>query len=431
MLFLFSQIMPSTQQTPLRNWAGNLTYSNSTIVYPRSTEEIQELVKKNDRVKVLGTRHCFNDIADSNGVFISLRDMKKIMAVDEATQTVTVEAGITYGELSPWLNERGYALHNLASLPHISVAGAVATATHGSGMKNGNLSTAVVALEIVTGNGDVLTLTKKDNDFYAVGVGLGAFGIITKITLQIQPALLMCQYVYERLPLQNLQTHFDAILSAGYSVSLFTDWNPDHISTVWIKALADNNNTVSVNHDFFGASPAKEHVHPIPGVAAENCTEQMGIPGHWYERLPHFKMGFTPSNGKELQAEYFVPYRHAADACFAVQKIGALIQPHLLITEIRTIAADEYWLSPCYKQNCLAIHFTLKQDTGAETQLLPVIEKTLAPFQARPHWGKLFTMTAAELALLYPKMNDFKKLIAKYDPLKKFSNAYLVRNIYT
>lgn len=430
MLFLFSLIMQQTKTGKISNWAGNLTYTNSSIVYPSTTEEIQQLVKKNDKVKVSGTRHCFNDIADSSGVFISLRDMKKIISIDKAAQTVTVEAGITYGELSPWLNERGYALHNLASLPHISIAGAIATATHGSGIKNGNLSTTVLALEIVNGNGDIIHLSKNDEDFYAVVVGLGAFGIITKITLQLQSAFTMRQYVYERLPLQSLQTHFDAIVGAAYSVSLFTDWNKDHISTVWIKSHIDDSNHAVAKDNFFGAPACIENVHPIPGVAAENCTEQMGVPGHWYERLPHFKMGFTPSSGIELQAEYFVPYQYAADAVFTIQKMGDLIRPHLLISEIRTIDADNFWLSPCYKQSCVAIHFTLKQETDAVLQLLPKIENALAPYFAKPHWGKLFTIAPEKLAALYPKLDDFRKLITQYDPQKKFSNAFLERNIY-
>lgn len=414
----------------ISNWAGNLTYKSKTVFYPTSTEEIQQLVKSNETVKVLGTRHCFNDIADSTGVFISMRDMKKITDFNKEAQTLTVEAGITYGELSPWLNEQGFALHNLASLPHISIAGAIATATHGSGAKNGNLSTAIVALEMINGNGDIIHLSKSDEDFYAVVVGLGAFGIITKVTLQLQPAFMMRQFVYERLPLQSLRTHFEEIVGAGYSVSLFTDWNTDHISSVWIKSHADDKDNLKIRDNFFGATPASENVNPVPGVTAENCTEQMGVPGHWFERLPHFKMGFTPSSGIELQAEYFVPFENAADAIFAIQQMGDITRSHLLISEIRTIAADKFWLSPCNGQTCVAIHFTLRQDTNAETQLLPIIEKTLAPFNARPHWGKLFTMPAAELAALYPKLNDFKKLVTKYDPQKKFGNAFLERNIY-
>ena len=189
-------------QQPITNWAGNLTYGTTNIEYPASVDAMQQLVKKYDRVKVLGTRHCFNTIADSKDRFISLRDMNKIIALDQQAQTVTVEGGIKYGELAPWLNEKGYALHNLASLPHISVAGAITTATHGSGVKNGNLSSAVEALELVKDDGSIVHLSRKDGDhFYAAVVGLGALGVITKVTLKVQPTYMMRQYVYEQLPL--------------------------------------------------------------------------------------------------------------------------------------------------------------------------------------------------------------------------------------
>ena len=423
--------MRGIQQQPITNWAGNLTYSTTNIEYPATVEAIQQLVKKYSKLKVLGTRHCFNTIADSTDRFISLRELKKIIALDEQAQTVTVEAGIKYGELAPWLHDKGYALHNLASLPHISVAGAVMTATHGSGVKNGNLSSAVEALELVKADGSIVHLSPKDGDhFHAAVVGLGALGVITKVTLKVQPTFMMRQYVYEQLPLTNLRKNFDAIMGAGYSVSLFTDWTTDHINEVWIKSDSIADVTATRPMDLFGAKPATKNVHPIIALSAENCTEQLGVPGPWYERLPHFKMGFTPSSGKELQAEYFVPYQQAVDAIFAIQKLGKAISPHLFISEVRTIAADDLWLSPCYRQPSVAIHFTLKQENDAVIKLLPLIEKALEPYHAKPHWGKLFTIRAARFGSLYPKMNDFRKLVAAYDPQKKFSNAFLEKNLY-
>ena len=111
----------------------------------------------------------------------------------------------------------------------------------------------------------------------------------------------------------------------------------------------------------------------------------MGVAGKWYERLPHFKMGFTPSSGKELQSEYFVPIENGVEAIMAIQKLGKLISPHLFISEIRTIDADELWMSPCYKQQSMTMHFTWKQDWPAVKKLLPVIENELSPFNAKPH----------------------------------------------
>ena len=398
------------QNEKLKNWAGNLEYSTSKIDYPKSLEEVQQIVKKHSKLKVLGTRHCFNTIADSKYNFISLREMKKIVSLDANAKTVTVEGGIKYGELCPWLNDKGFALHNLASLPHISVAGAITTATHGSGVRNKNLCGPVEALEIVTADGDVINLSKKDGEkFYAAVVGLGAIGVITKVTLNIQPTFMMRQWVYIKMPLQQIKEHFDEIVSSGYSVSLFTDWQNESINEVWIKSLVDDASNAEAKKDFFGAAPATKNVHPIIELPAENCTEQMGVPGTWYERLPHFKMGFTPSSGKELQAEYFVPHEHAVEAIQAIQKMGKEIGPHLFISEIRTIDADDFWMSPGYKQPSVTIHFTWKQEWDPVIKVLPVIERELAPFNVKPHWGKLFTMSSSTLLSRHQKMNEFKK----------------------
>jgi len=359
--------------------------------------------------------------------------MDDVVALDSGARTVTVNAGVTYGQLSPYLHNKGFALHNLASLPHISVAGACSTATHGSGEKNGNLSTAVSALEIVTAAGDVVKLSRQQNGdaFHGAVVGLGALGVITKVTLDIQPTFIMRQYVYENLPLAAMKDHFDAIEGAAYSVSLFTDWQNQRFSEVWIKSRDEAGQVFNPTPEFFGATRATRNMHPIAELSAENCTEQMGVPGPWFERLPHFRMGFTPSAGKELQSEYFVPRPNAVEAILAVERLRDQVSPHLMISEIRVIAADNLWLSPCYQQPCVTIHFTWKQDWPAVRALLPVIEKELSPFNARPHWGKLFTTSPPVLKSIYKKLPDFIELSKKHDPQGKFRNEFLKTNIFT
>ena len=381
-------------QDRLKNWAGNFEFSTGNVFYPKSVEEIQGLVRKLPKLRALGTRHCFNRIADSKDNLISTRELNKVVSLDENARTVTVEGGIKYGELAPWLHEKGFALSNLASLPHISVAGSITTATHGSGVKNANLSAAVSALEIVTVNGEVIHLSKNNDGEKFLGsvVGLGALGIITKVTLDIEPTFAVRQNVYLKMPLSELKDHFEKIVAAGYSVSLFTDWQEESINEVWIKYRADDGSDYNTMPEFFGAKAATKNMHPIAELSAENCTEQMGVPGPWHERLPHFKMGFTPSSGKELQAEYFIPSHNAVDAILAIQRLGKQIGPHLFISEIRTIAADNLWMSPCRKVQSVSIHFTWKQEWDAVIKLLPVIEKELTPFNVRPHWGKLFTI---------------------------------------
>src|SRR6202051_4576034 len=416
----------------LKNWARNIEYGTDRLYSATSVEQAQEFVRKHARLKVLGTRHCFNHIADSTDEFLSLRLMDKVLSLNAQARTVTIPANMSYGQLSPYLHEQGFALHNLASLPHISVAGACATATHGSGEKNGNLATSVSALEMITASGDIVKLSRKQDGegFLGAVVGLGALGVITKITLNLLPTFTVKQYVYENLPLSELQEHFDAIEASGYSVSLFTDWQKKRVNEVWIKSRVEAGQSFNATPDFFGAKLATKNLHPIAALSAENCTEQMGVPGPWYERLPHFRMGFTPSAGNELQAEYFIPRRHAIEAILAIERLRDQVTPHLMISEIRTIAADDLWMSPCHNQDSVTIHFTLKPDWPAVRQLLPVIERELAPFGARPHWGKLFTMAPARLDSLYEKLPEFLALARKYDPQGKFRNDFLNTNVF-
>jgi len=416
----------------LKNWAGNLEYSTENLYSANTQDQVRDYVRARNKLKVLGTRHCFNKIADSKNDLLSVRPMDKVIVLDPGARTVTVGAGMSYGQLAPELDSKGFALHNLASLPHISIAGACTTATHGSGVKNGNLSTAVSELEMVTAAGDVVNLSRKKdgNSFNGAVVGLGALGVVTKVTLDVQPSFKMRQYVYENLPLSQMKNHFEEIEASAYSVSLFTDWQNKRLNEVWLKSRAEDDQASAPAQEFFGAKLANRNLHPIVELSAENCTEQMGVPGPWYERLPHFRMGFTPSAGKELQSEYFVPHQHAVEAILAIENLRDQVGPHLLISEIRAIAADDLWMSPCFKQACVTIHFTWKPDWPAVSQLLPVIERELAPFQARPHWRKLFTMPPEQLRSRYERLPEFIELCKHYDPQGKFRNDFLNRNIF-
>jgi len=382
-------------------------------------------------VKALGARHSFNGVADSTGDQISLKHFDQ-MALDRKSRTVTVGAGVTYGRLAPYLDSNGYALHNLASLPHISVIGACETGTHGSGNKNGNLSTAVTAMEIVKADGDLITLSReRDGErFQGTVVALGGLGVTTKVTIAVEPTYSMKQVVYENLPLNELETHFDEIFSSGYSVSLFSDWQNHRATQVWIKSRVDRGSSSEPRTKFFGATLATRKLHPLAGHSAENCTEQMGIPGPWYERLPHFRMNFTPSSGAELQSEYFVPREKGYQAILAVERLRDHITPHLFISEFRTIDADDLWISPCYKRPAMTIHFTWKPEWASVRKLLPMIEEQLAPFDARPHWAKLFTIAPSRLKAQYEKLPDYQELLKSYDPSGKFRNEFINTNIF-
>ena len=412
-----------------RNWAGNYEYRARRIHTPETLEQVQDLVARSTKLKALGTRHSFNDIADSSHDLISLEQLDQIVSLDRERKAVTVEGGIKYGALCRYLANEGFTLQNLASLPHISVAGACATATHGSGDKNRNLAAAVTEMEMVIASGEVVVLTReKDGEqFNGAVVHLGALGIVTKLTLDIVPAFEIRQYVYEDLPLGRLKEHFYELVSSAYSVSMFTDWRRSMINQLWIKSRDDG--FESAAQTLYGATLATEPLHPIKGISAENCTAQMGICGPAHERLPHFRMEYTPSSGEELQSEYFVPREHAFAALSVIDGLREHIAPVLQISEVRTIAADDLWMSPCYKQSCVALHFTWKKDWTAVSKVLPMIEAGLMPFGVRPHWGKLFAMQHANLTKTYKKLSDFRDLILGQDPDGKFRNEFTERYI--
>jgi alditol oxidase len=413
------------------NWAGNLTYSTNNLQTPGTVDELRAAVKASSRLRALGARHSFSAIADSTKEQISLERLTE-MTLDEKAHTVTVGGGIRYSDLAPWLDAKGYALHNLASLPGITVAGACATATHGSGLKNGNLATPVTALELVTAGGEVVRLEReKDGErFLGAVVALGTMGVVTRTTLEVQPTYKVAQAVYQGLKFEELGRHMDEIFASGYSVSVFTDWQNHMAEQVWVKRRLTAGDANQWQPELFGAKLAKEKLHPLAGHPTEAVTDQLGIPGPWYDRLPHFRIGQTPSGGNELQTEYFVPWEHGWEAVQAVEKLHAKIGPHLFITELRTIAADRLWMSMAYQRASLAIHFTWKPEWNAVRQVLPLIEAQLRPFAPRPHWGKLFTLPAAELEPCYTRLPQFRALAAEFDPQAKFRNEFVRTNLY-
>lgn len=419
------------------NWAGNYKYRAAKLHRPESVEQVQEIVAASKKLKALGTRHSFNEVADTPGDQISTENLSRILSLDRDQRSVTIEGGVRYGELCLFLNERGFALQNLASLPHISVAGACATGTHGSGLGLGNLSTAVRALTLVTADGSTLHFDQNDRRFPGAVVGLGALGVVVELTLDVEPAYDMAQKVYENLPFSALEAHFEEIESLGYSVSLFTDWAARRLNQLWIKRrLTDQAGDCGPAGahaewpaEVFGAKAATENHHPIPGLSAVHSTDQLGIPGPWYERLPHFRLGFTPSSGEELQTEYLVAQADGIEAIRAVAGLADRISPLLQVCEIRTIAADELWMSPAYRRDSLAIHFTWRAMWPQVQALIPDIESALQPFQARPHWGKLFAMGHERVAGLYEKLPDFKALAGELDPAGKFRNDFLAKHL--
>lgn len=402
------------------NWAGNVAYTAKEVRRPESAGALRALVAGSAKVRALGSGHSFNEIADPgpDGVLLSLAALPAEADVDTAARTVRGGGGVRYAELARRVHAHGLALPNMASLPHISVAGSVATGTHGSGVANGPLASAVREVELVTADGTSATIARGDARFDGAVTSLGALGVVTALTLDLVPAFEVEQHLFTELPLEGLD--FEAVAGAAYSVSLFTDWRDPGFRQVWLKRRTDDPLPA-----FPWAVPAKVALHPVPGMPAGNCTEQFGVPGPWHERLPHFRPEFTPSSGAELQSEYLLPRAHALAALHAVQEIRAAVAPVLQICEVRTVAADAQWLSPSHGRDTVALHFTWIEDTAAVLPAVRRVEAALEPFDPRPHWGKVFTTPAAALRGRYPRLADFRALARELDPAGKFANAFV------
>ncbi len=408
----------------LTNWSGNIAFAMTQRLTPASIDELRSAVASTSRIRPVGTAHSFNHIADTDATQLSVAALPSSVVVADDAKTARVSAGMRYGDVASRLLEHGVALHNLGSLPHISIAGSCATGTHGSGAGNRGLAGAVRAVEFVSANGDLVTLTRDvDEDFYGAVVALGCIGVVTTISLDVQPAFEMRQFVFDAMPADSVLHHFDEIVETAYSVSLFTTWRTRDVDQVWVKQRMSE--AAEPDPHWLGARLADSARHPLAGMPVENCTQQLGVPGPSHERLPHFRLEFTPSAGEELQSEYLVSREFAAEAFESLATIADQIAPVLQVSEIRTIAADDFWMSPSFGRDSVAFHFTWVKDDGAVRPVMAAVEQRLAPFEPRPHWGKLFSVEPATVALRYPKLASFRDLVRRYDPDGKFRNKFV------
>lgn len=404
-------------------WSGTHRFTAPALVDATTLDEVRETVRAGGSVRALGTRHSFHDLADSAGTLVTVTGIPADPVLDAERREVTVGAGTRYGVLASWLEERGWALHNLGSLPHISIGGATATGTHGSGHGNGVLTTAVRRLQYVDARGELAEVALGDPDFPALAVGLGAFGIVVRVTLAIEPSYRMRQDVDTDLPWDVFLADPDAVTGSAYSVSVFTTWTGDDVGDVWRKSRVLGDTAPEL-----AWAGARRHTETAALVGStENLTEQLGISGPWCERLPHFRLDATPSNGDEIQSEYFVARSDAAPALAAVRALGDDIRPHLMVSELRTARGDDLWLSGAFGRDTLAIHFTWANHPAPVRELLPRIEAALAPFDARPHWGKWHTMTAESLRRVVPRLDDARAAFDRLDPEGRFVNDHVRR----
>ncbi len=413
--------------SPGSNWAGTYRYRATELLRPASLDQVREIVAAAEKVHVVGSRHSFNDIADTPGTLVSLDALEPEFAVAADGRSVSVSGGPSYGAVGQFLSSHGLSLRNYASLPHVSVAGAMSTGTHGSGDRNGCLATDVVDFDIVLASGEIRHCSPASlgSDFAGTVVSLGALGVISRVTLAVVPTFEVCQHVYENLPWDVFETQLDEITGLGYSVSMFTDFGPRGIDQVWVKRLVADGAPTS--EQLFGARAATEQRHPIAGMDAVNATDQLGVAGPPHDRLPHFRIGYTPSNGDEIQSEYLIARVDARAAVSALRTLAPRLAPLLRVAEIRTVAADDLWLSPSRGRDTVGLHFTWVRDQAAVQAMLVEIEAILAPSDARPHWGKLFVADAEALRISYPLLTRFGELALAWDPDRKFGNDFLDR----
>lgn len=409
------------------NWAEHIAFAAAHTHFPRTVAELQDTVRTATRLRPIGARHSFNDIADTPGGIVSLRALERRIEIDTASRTVTVDAGITYAQLCPVLDRAGWALFNLGSIPDFTIVGAVATATHGSGNTNRNLAASVAALEFVDATGALVRLARGDADFDGAVVGLGALGIVTTLTLDLVPRFEVRQNVYHGLDFERVVGAFDALMGSAYSVSLFTHWNGVRVDQAWLKGLAD---APPPPAEFFGGRAAPAESSPVMGRDPAGTTGQLGVVGPWYDRLTHARIGAIPEIGYEYQSEYFVARHHAGAAMRAIHAIETQLHPALVVAEIRTIAADDLWLSVNYGEDSVGFHFSWLRDWAAVQPALAALEAALAPFAPRPHWGKLFLLPPEAFLPRYPRLADFRALAQRHDPSGKFRNAFLDRNVF-
>jgi xylitol oxidase len=415
------------------NWAGNYTYRAAGVRRPSTIDEAAGIVRDAAALRVVGSRHSFTGIGDS-ATLLDLGGLERAPSVDADARTITVPGSATYADVANVLGPHGLALRNLASLLHISVAGAIATATHGSGVGNGNLATAVAGLEYLNTSGEIVQVDRSTPDFDGMVVSLGALGIVTAVTLDVVFDYEIEQHVYGDVRLDVVTDNLAMIHGAAYSVSVFTTFSGSdsgQVAQIWIKRRTDGSDrSMSPGPTFLDAPAATMAHHPVPGVDPSSATVQLGVPGRWSDRLPHFRMGFTPSSGHEVQSEYFVDAVDGPAALAALRRAAADFSDRLMICEIRAVAADELWMSPHYLRDSVAFHFTWHPGEGLD-RVVRAVEDALGVFAPRPHWGKVYHPDNFSPSDAYEMYDDFVELAHRLDPHGVFRNDWWAERIET
>lgn len=405
----------------LANWGGNLAFEQAEVVKPKTISELAEMVRVN-KVRPVGTLHSFSPIAKGEGLLMSTANLAIKPELDSDRSVVRFGAAMRFGELALFLEQNGFALRNMGSLPHISVAGAAATGTHGSGDKNQILSSSLTSFSYLNHEGELIKVEKQDPLFEAFRLGLGAYGIWVEAELSIVPSFQIRQDIFLEIPWSYFLEDPSRLTSAGYSVSLFGKWGTSTISQTWVKSEVED---PRAGVPIAAIAPEQNSKRELADGVGDNLTEQGGKPGPWLHRLPHFRLDASPSAGNEIQTEYFFTRDKIAHAIEAVHSVAGKINPVLIISEIRSIAQDDAWLSPMRRGDSIALHFTWKNEPELVDIAVQELEKVLAPMEPIPHWGKVHHFTQSDLERAHPMLSKAREQFENADPSGKFSSDYL------
>lgn len=278
-------------------------------------------------------------------------------------------------------------------------------------------------MQLISPDGDLIDVDRSHPDFDGMVIALGALGPVVRITLDIEPSYQVQQDGYANLSWDAIVGHFDQVSNAGYSVSVMTMWAEPSARQVWVKTrLGDDHPRTNLAD--LGATPI-----PVADLGHGANMNPFGSPGPWSRRLPHFRLDSTPSRGHEIQVEWMVPRSAFPGVALSLREHGDLIDSMLVITELRTVAGDDQWLSPTQGQDVVGVHFTCNPDTDRVLSVLHVIEPILLAAGGRPHWGKFFLASAAELAPRYPQLDRWLRLRDRFDPGHKFGNAFIADHL--
>ena len=426
----------SIERKKWRNWARTSESQPVKTFFPSTITEVCAIVKAAQEhqktIRVVGAGHSFTKLVETEDWLVSLDRLNGIDEIDETAKTVTVYAGTRLFELGKALGEHGYSQENLGDINVQSIAGALSTGTHGTGLAFGNLSTQVMKLEIVNAHGDVVTLSREldPNLFHASLVSLGALGIIVKVTLRIIEAPIY-KFKSYKLPYSKLEAQLDELIDSNRHFEFFlfpyselvqvktmnlTNDAPQRIRFYYFK------NVVLENYLFFLVS---ELCRLFPKTSKFfSRLSAKGVGSSTISAYSH-QLFATPRLVRFREMEYSIPLQHLRDALRDVRKTIETnnYAVHFPI-ECRTVKADDIWLSPSYKRDSAYLAFHMYKGMPYENYFRDM-EKIMRKYNGRPHWGKMHCLSKHELQELYPKFNHFLEIRDSFDPNGRFLNRYM------